>query len=97
MFCPVSLPVNSKKLIVQEAIFIDDTKIEASANKFTFVWKKSIEKYHQRLIEKSNQLYNELLKHEIVPIIELENEDELNVEELTQIVKKVDEVITDYD
>lgn len=32
-----------EKLIEQEAIFIDGTKIEANANKFTFVWKKAIE------------------------------------------------------
>ncbi len=51
-----------EKLIDQEAIFIDGTKIEANANKFTFVWKKSIEKYHASLIEKSNELYTELLE-----------------------------------
>ena len=28
-----------EELIDQEAIFIDGTKIEANANKFTFVWK----------------------------------------------------------
>ena len=33
-----------EKIIDQEAIFIDGTKIEANANKFTFVWKKSVEK-----------------------------------------------------
>jgi len=31
-----------EKLIDQEAIFIDGTKIEANTNKFTFVWKKSV-------------------------------------------------------
>ncbi len=51
-----------EKLIDREAIFIDGTKIEANANKFTFVWKKSIEKYHNGLIEKSNELYDELLE-----------------------------------
>ena len=86
-----------KKLIDQEAIFIDGTKIEANANKFTFVWKKSIEKYHQALIEKSNQLYNELLEKEIIPEIERENEEQLSLEELAQIVQKVDDVVTEYD
>lgn len=33
-----------EKLIDLEAIFIDGTKIEADANKFTFVWKRAIEK-----------------------------------------------------
>lgn len=30
----------TQKLIDEEAIFIDGTKIEANANKYTFVWKK---------------------------------------------------------
>ncbi|MGG4170145.1 IS1182 family transposase [Rossellomorea vietnamensis] len=86
-----------EKLIDQEAIFIDGTKIEANANKFTFVWKKSIEKYHKSLIEKSNQLYDELLTNEIIPEIERETAEQLSVEELTQLVQKVDEVVTEYD
>ncbi|NRG46792.1 IS1182 family transposase [Bacillus sp. CRN 9] len=86
-----------EKLIDQEAIFIDGTKIEANANKFTFVWKKSIEKYHQSLIEKSNQLYNELLENEIIPEMERESEEQLSSEELAQLVQKVDDVINDYD
>ncbi|WP_154666073.1 hypothetical protein [Bacillus testis] len=43
------------------------------------VWKKSIEKYHQGLIEKSNHLYKELLKNEIMPQIVQESEEELTV------------------
>ncbi len=86
-----------EKLIDQEAIFIDGTKIEANANKFTFVWKKSIEKYHNGLIEKSNQLYDELLEKEIMPEIEPGKEKELALEDLAQIVGKVDEVISEYD
>jgi transposase len=86
-----------EKLIDQEAIFIDGTKIEANANKFTFVWKKSIEKYHANLIEKSNQLYTELLKSEIIPEIERETSEQLSVEELAKLVQKVDEVVTEYD
>ena len=87
----------SEKLIDQEAIFIDGTKIEANANKFTFVWKKSVEKYHQGLIEKSNQLYNELLEKEIIPEMERESDEQLSLEELTQIIQKVDDVISEYD
>ena len=86
-----------EKFIDQEAIFIDGTKIEANANKFTFVWRKSIEKYHNGLIEKSNQLYDELLEKEIMPEIERENEKELALEDLAQMVEKIDEVIAEYD
>src|SRR5699024_8422205 len=70
-----------EKEIDAEAIFIDGTKIEANANKFTFVWRKSIERYSSSLIEKSNAMYDELLEKEIIPSIERENEEELSVEE----------------
>ncbi|MCM3704259.1 transposase, partial [Cytobacillus firmus] len=86
-----------EKCIDQEAVFIDGTKIEANANKFTFVWKKSIEKYHQSVIEKSNQLYSELLENEIIPEIKRESDEQLSLEELNQYVQKVDEVVTEYD
>ena len=85
-----------EKLIDQQAIFIDGTKIEANANKFTFKWKKSIEKFQTNLIEKSNQLYEQLLEEQVIPAIERENEEELSVQELETIVSKVEEVVDDY-
>jgi transposase len=85
-----------EKLIDQEAIFIDGTKIEANANKFTFVWKKAVEKHHNNLVEKSNQLYNELLEKQIIPELKREDEEQLSIEELTQIAEKLEEVVEDY-
>ncbi|MDE8682628.1 IS5/IS1182 family transposase, partial [Blautia schinkii] len=35
-----------------EIIFIDGTKIEASANKYTFVWKKAVKKNQAKLLQK---------------------------------------------
>ena len=35
-----------------KTIFIDGTKIESCANKYTFVWKKSVTKHQARLLEK---------------------------------------------
>src|SRR5699024_2522983 len=78
------------------AIFIDGTKIEANANKFTFVWRKSTERYHSNLVEKSNQMYVELHEKEIIPEIERENEEELSVEEMGEVVEKLDEKIEEY-
>ncbi|MEB6551551.1 IS5/IS1182 family transposase, partial [Heyndrickxia sporothermodurans] len=57
----------------------------------------SIEKYHQSLIEKSNQLYDELLENEIIPEIERESDEQLSLEELAQLVQKVDDVVNEYD
>ena len=85
-----------QKLIDVEAIFIDGTKIEANANKFTFVWKKSIEKHQENLIQKSNQIYEELVKQKIIPTIERENEEQLTVEELGEIVSQLEETVEEY-
>ncbi|MFP3802130.1 transposase, partial [Paraburkholderia sp. SIMBA_027] len=84
-----------ENLIDDEAIFIDGTKIEANANKFTFVWKKSIERYQTKLIDKSNEIYEELLQNEIIPEIQKESDEELTTAELAQLIQAVDEVVTD--
>ena len=86
-----------EKLIDNEAIFIDGTKIEANANKFTFVWKKSIERFNAKLIEKSNAIYEELLQNEIIPEIQKESEEQFTTAELAQLIHVVDEVVTGYD
>ncbi|WP_404452804.1 IS1182 family transposase [Virgibacillus necropolis] len=86
-----------EKQIDEEAIFIDGTKVEANANKFTFVWRKSIERYSVNLVEKSNQMYDELLEKEIIPGIERESSDELSTDELTKVVKQLDDEVMTYD
>ncbi|MFB4166775.1 IS1182 family transposase [Virgibacillus sp. JSM 102003] len=83
--------------IDEEAIFIDGTKIEANANKYTFVWRKATENYSSKLVEKSNQMYDELLEKEIIPEIERESSEELTAEELTKVVEKLDEKVQAYD
>ena len=42
--------------IEYEHLFVDGTKIEANANKYTFVWKKSVTKYEAQLDNKLSEL-----------------------------------------
>lgn len=42
-----------------KSIFIDGTKIESAANKYTFVWKKAVTKNQARLLEKISELVKE--------------------------------------
>ena len=46
--------------IKYEHLFVDGTKIEANANKYSFVWKKSTTKYETRLNDKLGKLMPEL-------------------------------------
>lgn len=43
-----------------ENIFIDGTKLEAAANKYTFVWKKAITKNQQKLMDKIPMFFQEI-------------------------------------
>lgn len=49
-------------VISLENVFIDGTKIEANANRYSFVWKKSTEKSFQKLREKILKSLPELVK-----------------------------------
>ena len=53
--------------IKYEHLFVDGTKIEANANKYSFVWKKSTNRYEARLDEKAEKLLPELCsKHGVM-------------------------------
>src|SRR5699024_5365562 len=86
-----------EKLIDDAAIFIDGTKIEANANKFSFVWRKSVENHSAQLVEKSNQMYDELLAQSIIPEIERETPEALSTQALNQIVEQLDDTVAAYD
>ena len=48
--------------IKYEHLFVDGTKIEANANKYTFVWQKSTNKYQERLSKNTEEFMIELNK-----------------------------------
>jgi len=49
-------------------VFIDGTKIEANANRYSFVWKKSTNKYEARLDVKMSELIKELTARYLMEI-----------------------------
>ncbi len=54
-------------LIDEDSIYIDGTKIEASANKYTFVWRKNTERYNNKVIERSIEIYRNTMLNEVIP------------------------------
>ena len=59
----VSGLLNSLGEISGKSIFIDGTKIESAANKYTFVWKKAVTKNQEKLFNKIPALVEECEKH----------------------------------
>jgi transposase len=92
-----------QEYITMENYFLDGTKIEANTNKYTFVWKKSTERYKEKLqeniratlqqIEESIELDEEYIRQypedqEIQPITS---------NKLERIVKRVEDKVNELD
>ena len=69
--------------MIDEASFIDGTKILANANKYSFVWKKRTIKYSELNVEKARQLIHDIKQAEI----------EINVDEEKFDIDQLDTVI----
>ncbi|PHK48462.1 IS5/IS1182 family transposase, partial [Staphylococcus edaphicus] len=78
-----------------EQSLIDDTKVEANANKYTFVWKRNIQNYETKMNENSTLLYQELVKNKIVPEIKEDRDINLTQEEIDLIGTHLDKEIED--
>lgn len=62
--------------ISKDTIFIDGTKIESSANRYTFVWKKAVNKNMAKMV---NNISDFILKCEIDVGIKIVYEDKIKI------------------
>lgn len=89
--------LKAKGYIDYEDYFVDGTKIEANANKYSFVWKKAIEKNKAKLQQKVHELMNnidELNKMEDEKFPEKEYSPEnISEEELEDYAKRLSQKI----
>ena len=97
-FIYFSLALKNHNLISNDAVFIDGTKIEADASKYSFTWKKSVQKYHASLNGKVSALYEELVEKQVVKAMDLETVQsasgmEVISENVTEEISKLDEEI----
>ncbi|WWC49478.1 IS1182 family transposase [Aerococcus tenax] len=88
LFVEFTTQLKLEKLIHLENCFIDGTKIEANANKYSFVWKKATEKYAEQLKVTSREYYF----NEIQPMVDagIQYDENLDLEEnMLQEISKV--------
>lgn len=65
-FVYFTMALKDHGLIQSDAFFIDGTKLEADANKYSFTWRRAVEKYHAKLKEKTIKLYEDLVEKRVV-------------------------------
>ena len=100
LFSQVVELLNSEGLVSLQVQYIDGTKIESAANKYTFVWRGSVEKNKQKLLNKVHFILvqaNDLLSQELQEEIPDELSPELMKEKTERIIKKLDSSDLDKD
>lgn len=80
LFAEVVKMLVEMKYVSLDVQYIDGTKIESKANKYTFVWRGSIEKYKEKLEIKINHILSAIENS-----IQSDNQ-ELNIEELPKSI-----------
>ena len=60
IFTQLVLLLSAKGLVTLDVEYIDGTKIESKANRYTFVWRKTVEKNRARLMEKIRVLLSQV-------------------------------------
>ncbi len=60
VFTQLVLLLSAKGFVTLDVEYIDGTKIESKANKYTFVWRKTVEKNRARLMEKIRALLSQV-------------------------------------
>lgn len=73
--------------------YIDGTKIESVANKYTFVWRGSVEKYDARLKTKTETLLSQIEQSHAIENQENPVSEELTAEEVARRVERIKEKV----
>ena len=60
IFTLLVLILVKKGFVTLEVEYLDGTKIESKANKYTFVWRKSVERHREKLLEKIRVLLQQI-------------------------------------
>lgn len=69
--------------------YVDGTKIESAANKYTFVWRGAIEKYDAKLKAKTAALLSQIEQKHAIEDEELPSSDRMTDEDVARRIKRI--------
>ena len=93
IFLAINQVIFEKNQVDLNHVYIDGTKIEANANKYTWVWKKSCINNRNKVFLKVTELLEQINKEELCFLgVEFETRTEYAIEYLEQILLKYREV-----
>lgn len=95
IFTQIVLLLEKEGLVSLKTTFVDGTKIEANANRYTFVWGRATKKHKERIAEQLEELWNyakEVAKKELQNTEDIDFK-EVDSEKVTQTIEKINEVL----
>lgn len=94
IFLAINKVIFEKENVDLVHTYIDGTKIEANANKYTWVWKKSSEKNRNKVFEKVTTLIEQINSEDLACLgIKLETRNEYAIEYLEEILTTYKELL----
>lgn len=91
LFIDLNLRLKMEELVTLYCLFIDGTKIEANANKYSFVWKKATDKFSVKLQEQIQVYFQEEITPLIHQAIRLDEEEPISSEQLIEFAQVLEE------
>ena len=92
LFNEINRVIFKKEHVDLNHLYIDGSKFEANANKYTWVWKKATEKSRYRLFAKITSLFEEMNKDLAWSKVKIQTNTEYNPEYLETVLKKFTEL-----
>lgn len=81
--------------VTLKEVFLDGTKIEANANRYTFVWGRTIKTSKERIKRQLKELwaYAESVAREEMENNEPDQFEQINAEKVSQVIEKIDKAL----
>ncbi|BDD38892.1 hypothetical protein GUT183_11300 [Streptococcus ruminantium] len=95
LFIELNLRLKMAELVTLDCLFIDGTKIEANANKYSFVWKKATDKFSTKLQTDLHRYFQEDINPLIHQAIELDEQEPISSEQLAQFAQLLEEELAE--
>ncbi|WP_370901608.1 IS1182 family transposase [Chryseobacterium gossypii] len=95
IFAQIVMYLEKEGLVSLQTIFTDGTKIEANANRYTFVWGKSIKKNKERIESQLEDLWNytqQIAKEEIQDTSEVVFKS-MDKEKIKSVIERIDSTL----
>ena len=89
VFTQVVELLHEESFVLLKVQYIDGTKIESVANKYTFVWRGSVEKYDAKLKAKTEALLSQIEQNHAIETQENPVAEELTAEEVANRIERI--------